>query len=76
MWHPWKRGELHTILVVKLDRKRPLGRLMCRWEDNIKVYLDEFRFGQGWSLGGASGSLALRSDFEGRHKGCQQPGTH
>jgi hypothetical protein len=45
MWHPWKRGELHTILVGKLERKRPLGRLGCRWEDNIKVYLNEVRYG-------------------------------
>jgi len=27
--------------VVKPERKRPLGRLMRRWEDNIKMNLQE-----------------------------------
>ena len=25
----------------KLEGKRPLGRSRCRWEDNIKVHLQE-----------------------------------
>ena len=32
----------HRILVGKSDGKRPLGRLRCRWEDNIKM---DFRDG-------------------------------
>jgi hypothetical protein len=24
-------------------RKRPLGRFQCRWEDNIKMYLEKMR---------------------------------
>jgi len=31
------------VLVGKLEGKRPLGRLRCRWENNIKVYLEEDR---------------------------------
>jgi hypothetical protein len=29
------------VLVVKPERKRPLGRLKRRWEDNIKMDLKE-----------------------------------
>jgi len=43
MWDQWKRGELCIVLVGKLEGKRPLGRLRCRWEDNFKVYLEEDR---------------------------------
>jgi hypothetical protein len=32
------------IWVGKPDGKRPLGRLRCRWMDNIKMYLREI----GW----------------------------
>ena len=31
----------YRVLVGKPDTKRPLGRLMLRWEDNIKVDLRE-----------------------------------
>jgi hypothetical protein len=29
------------VLVGKPERKRPLGRPRCRWEDNIKMDLQE-----------------------------------
>jgi hypothetical protein len=29
------------VLVGKPERKRPLGRHRCRWEDNIKMDLQE-----------------------------------
>jgi len=29
------------VLVVKSKRKRPLGRPKCRWEDNIKMDLQD-----------------------------------
>ena len=32
---------VHKVLVRKPDRKRPLGRLRRRWEDNIKMGLRE-----------------------------------
>jgi hypothetical protein len=27
----------HNILVVKPEGKRALGRLRCRWENNIRI---------------------------------------
>jgi len=32
---------LYRILVGKPEGKRPLGRPRCRWEDNIKMDLQE-----------------------------------
>jgi hypothetical protein len=37
MWHAWGRGEVFG----RPEEKRPLGRLMRRWEDNIKMDLRE-----------------------------------
>jgi hypothetical protein len=31
----------YRILVEKPEGKRPLGRPICRWVDNIKIYLKE-----------------------------------
>jgi hypothetical protein len=33
--------EVYKALVGKPEGKKPLGRLRCRWEDVIKVYLRE-----------------------------------
>ena len=38
--HVWGRGEVHGVLVRKPEGKRPLGR-NHRWEDNIKMDLQE-----------------------------------
>ena len=36
------RGRgVHRVLVGKPEGKRPLGRPRRRWEDNIKMYLQE-----------------------------------
>ena len=44
-----KRRGLYRVLVGKPGRKRQLGRPSCRWEDNIKMYLQEVRCGgMGW----------------------------
>ena len=32
---------MQKVLVGKPERKRPLGRPRRRWEDNIKMYLEE-----------------------------------
>jgi hypothetical protein len=32
---------VYRVLVGKPDGKRPLGRPRCRWEDNIKMDLQE-----------------------------------
>ena len=36
-----ERGEVYRVLVGKPERKRPLGRHRRRWEDNIKMDLQE-----------------------------------
>jgi hypothetical protein len=36
---------LYRVLVWKPERKRPLGRPRCRWEDNIKMDLQEVGWG-------------------------------
>ena len=38
---------MHRVLVGKPERKRPLGRPGRRWEDNIKMYLQEVGGGCG-----------------------------
>jgi hypothetical protein len=35
----------YRILVGKLEGRRPLGRSRRRWEDNIKMGLQEVRWG-------------------------------
>jgi hypothetical protein len=36
---------MYRVLVGKPEGKRPLGRPRCRWEDNIKMDLQEFGCG-------------------------------
>jgi len=38
---------VHRVLVGKPEGKRPLGRPRRRWEDNIKIYLQEVEAGCG-----------------------------
>ena len=51
--HVVRMGEdrgVHMMLVGKLEEKRPLGRPRRRWEDNIKMDLQEVGVvGTGWS---------------------------
>jgi hypothetical protein len=57
-------GEMRNsgnILVGKPDRKRPLGRFTCRWEDNIIMILRE----TGWG-GCELGCIWVRSGTSGR----------
>ena len=42
---------MHKVLVGKPEGKRPLGRPRCRWEDNIKMDLQEVRRGCGDWMG-------------------------
>ena len=39
--------RVHRVLVGKPEGKRPLGRPRCRWEDNIKMDLQEVGGGRG-----------------------------
>jgi hypothetical protein len=41
-----ERG-VHRELVRKPEEKRPLGRPRRRWEDNIKMYVQEVGGGRG-----------------------------
>jgi hypothetical protein len=41
-----ERG-VHRVLVGKYEGKRPLGRPRRRWEDNIKMDLQEVEGGRG-----------------------------
>jgi hypothetical protein len=34
----------YKILVRKCERTRPLGRVRCRWEDNIKMDVREMEW--------------------------------
>jgi len=36
---------VYRVLVEKPEGKRPMGRPRCRWEDNIKMDLQEVGFG-------------------------------
>jgi hypothetical protein len=36
-----EKRSMYRVLVGKPEGKRPLGRPRCRWEDNIKVDLQE-----------------------------------
>jgi hypothetical protein len=37
-YHTWER---YVILLRKPAGERPLGRIKCRWEGNIKMYLKD-----------------------------------
>ena len=46
MYHVWEERRLaYKVLVGNPERKRPLGRPKLRWEDNIKIDLQEFECG-------------------------------
>jgi len=44
-----ERRGVNRVLVGKPEGKRPMGRLKRRWEDNIKMNLQEVGCGgMGW----------------------------
>jgi hypothetical protein len=48
MWLVWEEERgVYRVLVEKLEGKRPLGRPRRRWEDNIKMNLQEVGGGRG-----------------------------
>ena len=50
-WHVARMGEgrcVHRVLVGKPEGKRPLGRPRRRWEDSIKIDLQEVGGGEAW----------------------------
>jgi hypothetical protein len=53
-WHVARMGEgrgVYRVLVEKPEGKRPFGRPRRRWENNIKIDLQEVREGL-WGLDG------------------------
>jgi len=44
-----ERRGVYRVLVVKREAKRPLGRPARRWEDNIKMDLQEVGLGGAWT---------------------------
>jgi len=42
-----ERSVIYRVLVRKREGKRPLGRPRRRWEDNIKMDLQEECWGHG-----------------------------
>jgi hypothetical protein len=46
MQHAWGRRRMHMgFWVGKSEGKRPLGRYIHRWKDNIKIDLREIEWG-------------------------------
>jgi len=44
-----ERRGVYRVLVRKSEGRRPLGRLRPRWEDNIKMDIQEVEYGDvGW----------------------------
>jgi hypothetical protein len=52
----WERRGVNVVLVGKPEGKKPLGRPTLRWEDNIKMDLQEV----GCDVGIWTGSSCLR----------------
>jgi hypothetical protein len=42
--------DLYRFSVAKPDGQRPLGRTRRRWEENIKMYIQEVRWGRWMGL--------------------------
>ena len=47
MAHMWEGRGVHRVLIGKPEGKRPLGRTRHRWEDNIKMDVQEVGGGCG-----------------------------
>jgi hypothetical protein len=43
--------DVYRVLVRKPEGKRPLGRPRCRWEDNVRIDLQEVGCGCGDWIG-------------------------
>jgi hypothetical protein len=46
-----EKRNAYTLLVGKLERKRPLGRTRRRWVDNIRMDLGEVGWGDADWIG-------------------------
>ena len=49
MWYEWRR-DAYRVLVRRPERRRPIERQRGRWEDNIKMDLEEVLWeGMNWN---------------------------
>jgi hypothetical protein len=39
-----KMSNVDTVLIVKLEGKKPLGKTKCRWKNNIRIDLEEIGY--------------------------------
>jgi len=46
MWHVWETRGAYRVLVGRPEGKRPLGIPRRKWENNMKMYLQEV----GWKV--------------------------
>jgi len=57
------RKSTYRALVRRTEGKRPLERTRCRWEDNIKIDLQEVRW-EAWT-----GQMTGACDCDNEHSG-------
>ena len=55
MWHTQKTGQCTQCFLVRPGGRRPFGKPENRWEDNIKMDLQEAWTGFIWLMMGAAG---------------------
>jgi hypothetical protein len=71
-----ERRDTHRVLVGKAEGKRPLGRHTHRWENNIKMYIQQIGRG-AWTgliwliIGTSSGPCEHVAELSGSIK-CGQ----
>ena len=60
---------VHRVLVGKPEGKRPLGRPRRRWEDNMKMDLQEVETGWSWlRMGQMAGTCEYGNELSGSIK--------
>jgi hypothetical protein len=55
MFYAWERSENCRVLVGNPEGKRPFGRPRRRWEDGIKMGLEEISWEVTWLRTGTGG---------------------
>jgi len=54
MWHVWETRQMRRgFWWERPEEKRPLAKPRPRWEDNIKMDLQEVEWGHGPDLSGS-----------------------
>jgi hypothetical protein len=43
MWYTWGKDKKYKVLVGKPEEKRLFRRLVCRWDDDVRMDLRETR---------------------------------